>query len=89
MNLDFSAKGKNNKIAKGSHVKKLIEFYETIESDAVKKNAFLTNVFVQLIKQETSSETVGTVGLVSGMSNRETWSFKTEQRVDDQVFRDL
>jgi hypothetical protein len=46
MNLDFSAKGKNNKIAKGSHVKKLIEFYETIESDAVKKNAFLTNVFV-------------------------------------------
>jgi hypothetical protein len=38
MNLEFTAKGKNNKIAKSDHVKKLIEFYESVEGDAAKKN---------------------------------------------------
>jgi len=38
MNSEFTAKGKNNKISKSDHVKRLIEFYQSVEGDVVKKN---------------------------------------------------
>lgn len=79
----------NKKVKNADHVNKLIDFYESIESDAVKKDQFLRNIFVQLVKQESNSAAVGTMGLVSGKANRETWTFSTEERIEDGVLKEL
>ena len=79
----------NKKASNADHVNKLIEFYQSIENDAVKKDAFLRNIFMQLMKQEANSNAVGTMGLCSGKANRETWTFTTDERIEDGVLKEL
>ena len=44
---------------------------------------------MQLMKQEANSNAVGTMGLCSGKANRETWTFTTDERIEDGVLKEL